>query len=131
MHPTYMQVPQALSHSNGDLIELLIHRKKTLALRSISHILYNHLYDYLKDHPHEVPNTELFAKFFCCSESDVASKLFFDDKARRVRGVARQLYDGGYVMEAGSLILHAQSFHQELLTLNDSIAYVKELFSNS
>ena len=44
--------------------------------------------------------------------------------------VAKQLRDGGLIMEAGSLVLSAQQFHPTLMALNNAVSFVGKLFSN-
>lgn len=109
-------------------MELLVYREKALVLRRQGSVLYPHLYKHLKD-SHGDPDKALFARLLRCSDSEVVEGLGLQDRAKRVRGVAQQLYDGGFVMEAGSLLLASQSFHRELATLSDSLVYVKRLFS--
>ena len=112
-----------------DLLELLVYREKALFLRTVNSPLYHYLQEYLKDPHTEPPDRQLFARFLHCSESDVAERLFFHDKAKRLKNVAHQLYDGGFIMEAGTLVISAQSFHSEVSTLSDSLAFIKGLFS--
>lgn len=109
-------------------MELLLFKKKALPLRKSNSFLFGHLCDYLKQSSVE-PNGAFFARLLHCSESEVPEGLSLSDKAKRVKGVAKELYDGGFIMEAGALLISAQCFHTELATLNDSLAYVTDLFS--
>lgn len=92
--------------------------------------MYSHLCHYLKDSSIKPPNMALFARLLSCPEDEVPERLGFRDRAERVKGVAKQLYSGGFVMEAGAILVSSQSFHSALSTLNDSLAYVTELFKN-
>lgn len=136
-------------------MELLIYREKAAALRTKNSPLYHLLCNHLKA-DHETPreegsggvtpgfspreegtggvvpgrrlNTALFSRLFSCPESEVAEKLLSCNKAKQVKAVSRQLYESGYIIEAATLLVSAQSFHRELSTLNDSLAYLKQLF---
>lgn len=54
--------------------------------------------------------------------------LLLNDKAGRVKGVAKQLYSGGFIVDASALLISSQSFHRELSTLNDALIYATKLF---
>ena len=119
--------PSLYSHDE-DLLEMLLYKKKFLFLRDSKSVLYSRLCDYLQDGSEKHPDTPLFARLLHCPPEEVAERLGLRDRAERVRGVARQLYDSGHVMEAGAILVSSQSFHSALSTLNDSLAYVTELF---
>ena len=115
-----------------DLLELLLYRKKALTLRKACSLLYSHLCSYLKGSistDTTGPSTVLFSRLMHCSEEEVVQCLSPSSKAEQVKTVAKELYDGGYILEAGALLVSAQSFHRELSTLNDSLAYTAKLFS--
>ena len=107
---------------------MLLHKKRFLPLRNSKSILYSHLCSYLQDSSEKHPDIPLFARLLRCPQEEVPERLSLRDGAERVRGMAKQLYDGGYVMEAGAILVSSQSFHSALSTLNDSLAYVTELF---
>lgn len=107
---------------------MLLYKKKFLPLRNSKSILYSHLCRYLQDSSEKHPDTSLFARLLHCPQGEVPQRLGLGDRAERVRGVAKQLHDSGYVMEAGAILVSSQSFHSALSTLNDSLAYVTELF---
>jgi len=125
-----LQCDPLIYHHDSNLLELLLLNKKTLPLRECSSFLYTCLCSHLKQ-PTVTLNRLLFARLLKCSESDVPEQLHLGNKAQRVKNVAKELYDGGFIMEAGALLISAQSFHSELSTLNDSLAYVSKVFSKS
>ncbi len=126
--------PSVYKH-DGDLLELLLLKKKALTLRKANSSLYSHLCSHLKGSKSGIdtaggPNTVLFSRLLHCSEEEVTESLSLKDRAKRVKDVARQLYDGGFILEAGALLISAQpAFHPELATLNDSLAYATKMLS--
>ena len=110
-----------------DLLELLLYKGKALPLRSSGSLLYAHLSHHLQDPSDPKPDLSLFARLLHCPEEQVPERLGFGDRAGRVKGMARQLYDGGFLMEAGAVLVSSQSFHSALSTLSDSLAYVTEV----
>ena len=110
-------------------MELLLYKKKVLQLRTSQHPLYRHLYEYVQDPSSGPAQRELFAKLLCCLDSEVDEKLCVLDRSKRVKEFAEQLYNGGFTVEAGALLVSAVGFHRELATVTDSLAYIKSLFS--
>ena len=108
---------------------MLLHKGKFPSLRKNGSVLCAHLSQYLRDSSEKEPNLALFARLLHCPEDEVLDKLGFRDRAGRVKKVAQQLYDGGYVMEAGAILVSSQSFHSAVSTLSDSLAYVTAMFS--
>ena len=115
---------------DDDLLELLLHRNKVLELRLNKHPLYRHLCSYIQAPSGGLLQKRLFARLLQCSEEEVDKKLCLHDKSERVKAFAEQLYQGGFSVEAGSLLLTSLGFHRELLTVTDSLAFVKNLFSS-
>lgn len=113
-----------------DLMELLLHLSKALELRSTGHPLYSYLHSYVQTASEGPFQMKLFVRLLHCSEREVNEKLHVQDRGERVKTFAEQLYKGGYAMEAGALLVTALGFHRELLTVTDSLAYVKSLFSS-
>ena len=111
-------------------MELLLYRNTIVHLRTSGSFLYSRVYSYLRSPSAAQPDKIFFARLFRCPENEVMERLLLTSKAQRVRGVARQLYDSGFVMDAGALLVSTQSFHRELTTLNDALAYATKLFSN-
>lgn len=111
-------------------MELLLYKKKALSLRRANSFLYSHICAHLKSSTSLALDRSFYARLLHCSEGEIAERLLLDDKAGRVKGVARQLYDNGFVVDASALLISAQSFHRELSTLNNALAYAKSLFSN-
>lgn len=111
-------------------MELLLYKKKALSLRRTTNVfLYSHFRAHVKSSSSITLDKAFYARFLRCSEGEVTERLLLDDKSGRVKSVAKQLYDGGFVMDAGALLISSQSFHRELSTLNDALAYATKLFS--
>lgn len=113
-------------------MELLLYKKKALFLRrTASGFLYNHMCAYIKSSSSSsvTQDNTFFARLLHCPESEVAEMLLLNNKSRRVKGVAKQLYDGGFVIDSGALLIASQSFHQELSTLNDALSYTIKQFT--
>lgn len=113
-----------------DLMELLLHKKKVMGLRTSEHPLYSHLHSYVQTASEGPVQRKLFARLLHCSEGDVDKRLSVKDTGERVKAFARQLYEGGFTVEAGALMVTALGFHRELLTVTDSLAYVNSLFAS-
>jgi hypothetical protein len=112
-------------------MELLLCKRKALSLRqgTTNGFLYSHLCDHIKSPSMVAVDRPFFARALQCTEDEVTERLLLENRSGRVRSVAEQLYNGGFVMDAGTLLISSQSFHRELLTLNDALAYAKRLFS--
>ena len=92
--------------------------------------LYNHMCAYIKSPSSPVAlDNAFFARLLRCSEGEAAEVLQLADKSGRVKGVAKQLYDGGFLIDSGALLIASQSFHRELSTLNDALAYTIKQFT--
>lgn len=121
--------PFKYKHSDA-LMELLLYRNTVVYLRTSGSFLCSHVYSYLREPSAAQPDKRFYARLLHCPENEVMERLLLTDRAQRVRGVARRLYDGGFIMDAGALLVSAQSFHRELATLNDVLVYATKLFSN-
>lgn len=110
---------------DGSLIELLVLRK---ALPSIvSTPLFTHLHKSMARCP-EV-DSKLFSVLLECGESEVIAKLSLDNVRSHAQVVAKQLYEAGYWLEAGSVLLSATPhYHPGLQTLNTAYSLMTALF---
>ena len=103
-----------------------------MSTRNSSPSLYSDLLNYVKNPTLETKalTVSLFSRLLHCSEVELEETLHLDNPAKRVMLVAKQLRDGGLIMEAGSLVLSAQQFHPTLMALNNAVSFVGKLFSN-
>ena len=113
-----------------DLMELLLHKKKAVELRTSGHPLYGHLHSYVQTASKGPIQRNLFARLLRCSEGEVDERLSIGDRGERVKTFAGQLYEGGFAVDAGALLITALGFHREVLTIADSLSYVKSMFSS-
>ena len=67
-----------------------------------------------------------------CEENHVEDKLVLNDPKAHSKVVAKQLYDAGHWMEAGSIAMSGfPHFHSSLLTLNTAYDFMSKMFPKS
>lgn len=124
-----LQSDHSQYRDSDDLMELLLYKKKALYLRkSASGFLYSRLCAHIKSSSSIAPNSAFFARLLRCPENEIAEMLLLNDRAGRIKDLAKQLYDGGFIMDASALLISSQTFHPELSTLNDALIYATKLF---
>ena len=122
---TQLDVP-----NDPDLLELIIVTDNTTIIRNSHPPLYSQICEHLKTAPSiSNLNDQLFARVLKCSKSEVRERLDLDCPSQRVKRVAKQLYEEGFIIEAGSVVIHMQDFHSGVQTMNDAIGYIGRLFS--
>ena len=113
------------SAEDGSLIELLVLRKAVPSI--VSSPLFVHLHQTISQCPKV--DLELFAVLLGCKEEEVVAKLSLDDVKSHAQIVAKQLYEAGYWLEAGSLLVSATPhYHPALQTLNTAYSFMTKLF---
>ena len=116
--------------NDPDLLELIIVTDNTAIIRNIHPPLYSQLCEYLKTSSSiSNLNDQLFARLLKCPKSEVRERLDLYCPSQRVQRVAKQLYEEGFLIEAGSVVLRMQDFHSGLQTMNDAIGYIGRLFT--
>jgi len=70
----------------------------------------------------------LFAALLHCREEDVHQTLKLHHPMDRVRKVVEQLYNHGYWLEAGTLLLRSHRTHPALVTTGNAISMLHSLF---
>lgn len=110
---------------DGSLVELLVLR------RAIPSIVSTPLFVQLHKSMVQCPEVdlELFSLLLECRESEVIAKLSLDNVKSHAQVVAKQLYEAGYWLEAGSLLMSAAPhYHPGLQTLNTAYSFMTALF---
>ena len=112
-------------------MELILATQCVATVKRLHSYLYHQVCEYLRS-PVSVQdlNIRLFTRLFKCAESELGSKLDAECLSARVKKVAHQLYEEGFVIEAGSLLLKLQDFHSTIASLNTAVAYSRKLFSS-
>lgn len=72
----------------------------------------------------------LFAALLHCREEEVTERLKLHYPMDRVRKVSEQLYNHGYWLEAGALLLRSHRTHLALVTTGNAVSMLHELFKN-
>lgn len=110
---------------DGSLLELLVLRKAVPAL--VTTPLFAHLHKTIVQCPKV--DLELFCVLLECREDEVIAKLSLDNVRSHAQVVAKQLYEAGYWLEAGSILMSATPhYHPGLQTLNTAYSFMTALF---
>lgn len=110
---------------DGSLLELLVLRKAVPAL--VATPLFAHLHKTIAQWPKV--DLELFSVLLECREGEVIAKLSLDNVRPHAQVVAKQLYEAGYWLEAGSILMSATPhYHPGLQTLNTAYSFMTALF---
>ena len=70
----------------------------------------------------------LFAVLLHCPEEQVEQALKLHQPMERVKAVAEQLYNHGYWLEAGTLLLRSHRTHPALITTGNAVSMLHKLF---
>ena len=73
-------------------------------------------------------SSPLFAALLHCREEDVEQRLELHNPMHRIRKVAEQLYNHGYWLEAGGLLLRSHRTHPALATTGNAVSMLHKWF---
>ena len=92
--------------------------------------LYSSLHHYLLTDNCSSDNLTmpLFAALLHCSEEEVKQTLNLHRPMDRVRTAVEQLYNHGYWLEAGAMLLRSHRTHPALVTTGNAVSMLHKLF---
>ena len=113
---------------DGDVLELIICCCQVHCI--VNSPLYPSLHQYLLNDTFNSGSLTLplFAAILHCPEEEVEQALKLHHSTDRVRIVSEQLYNHGYWLEAGALLLKSHRTHPALVTTGNAVSLLHKLF---
>lgn len=112
----------------SDLLELVIITGSVVLIHKVHPLFYTHLCKYMKTSSSSSAfHRLLFMRLLNCSESEINERLSLNSPSHRVRKLTQLLYEEGLLLEAGSLLLVMQEFHDGIKTMNDAVRCAQRL----